>query len=195
MRKIRTLYVCILLIFGFAALAHAQISRGTITGIITDPTGAVIAGARVVATETATGSNSSAVSNKSGEYTIPFLAPGTYRVTISDAGFKSYVRDGVIVGANERVSVDIQLQLGQQSETVTVEAGDSLLETVSASNGQTLNTEDIQHIPVDGNTPMVLAQLTAGVVFANNPQFFHPYDNSGPPGWRSEALLPRRTSC
>ncbi len=182
MRKMRTLYICILLIFGFAALAHAQISRGTITGIITDPTGAVVAGARVVATEEATGANSSAVSNKSGEYTIPFLAPGTYRVTVSNAGFKSYVRDGVIVGANERVSVDTQLQLGQQSETVTVEAGDSLLETVSASNGQTLNTEDIQHIPVDGNTPMVLAQLTAGVVFTNNPQFFHPYDNSGPSG-------------
>jgi hypothetical protein len=182
MRKMRTLYVCVLLIFSSAAFADAQISRGTITGIITDPTGAVIVGARVVATETATGSNYSAVSNKSGEYTLPFLAPGTYRVTVSNAGFKSYVRDEVIVGANERVSVDTKLQLGQQTDTVTVDAGDSLLETVSASNGQTLNNEDIQHIPVDGNTPMVLAQLTAGVVFANNPQFFHPYDNSGPSG-------------
>ena len=114
MRKVRALYICLLLVFGFAALAHAQISRGTITGIVTDPTGAVVAGARVVATEEATGSNSSAVSNKSGEYTLPFLAPGTYRVTVSNAGFKSYVRDEVIVGANERVSVDTKLQLGQQ---------------------------------------------------------------------------------
>jgi hypothetical protein len=162
---------------------QAQILKGTITGRVTDPTGAVIPGANVVGTETSTGSNYMAVTNTAGEYTFPFVAPGTYRVTVTVSGFKGFVRDNIVVGANERVSVDTMLELGTESQTVTVSAESSLLETASASTGQVLNQEDAENMPVNGNTPLVLSQLAMGVIPANSPQFFHPFDNSGPSGF------------
>ena len=183
MRTAKVLCGCLLLIFGFATLADAQISKGTITGRVTDPAGAVVKGANVVATEMSTGSNYTATTNGVGEYTFPFVAPGTYRVAVTVNGFKGFVRENVVVGANEHVSVDTPLQMGEQSQTVTVSTESSLLETASASTGQVLNQEDAENMPVNGNTPLILAQLAMGVIPDNNPQFYHPFDNSGPSGF------------
>jgi hypothetical protein len=166
-----------------AFTAHAQVSRGTITGRVSDPAGAVIPKASVIVTETSTAEKSTVLTNDVGEYTAPFLVPGTYSVSISAPGFNTFVRSGIQVGANEQVSEDFQLVLGQSTENVTVEAGGSLLENVTASVGQELNSEDIENLPVDGNTPLVVSQLAVGVLVTGNPQFFHPYDNSGPSGF------------
>jgi len=179
----KVLFACLLLAYGFATVTNAQISRGTITGRVTDATGAVVPGAHIVATQVSTGSNYSAESDRVGLYTIPFLAPGAYRIAATCKGFKNFVSSGIVINANEQVDVDVTFQIGQQSETVTVSASSTLVETVSASIGQTLNGEDVQLIPVDGNTPLILSQLSQGVIFDNNPQFFHPYDNSGPSGF------------
>jgi Carboxypeptidase regulatory-like domain/TonB dependent receptor len=183
MRKATVPCICLLLIFGFTVLAHAQISKGAITGRITDPSDAVLANAKVTATEMSTGSAYAAVTNGAGEYTFPFVAPGSYRVTVTVSGFKSFVRENVVVGANEHVGVDMRLEMGAQSESVTVSGESTLLETASASTGQVLNQEDAENIPVNGNTPLILSQLAMGVIPANNPQFFHPFDNSGPSGF------------
>lgn len=183
MRKARALCTCLLLIFGIATSAHAQISKGSITGRVTDPTGAVLASANVVATDMATGSEYTAATNKAGEYTFPFVSPGTYRVAVTVSGFKSLVRENVVVGANEHVGLDLPLEMGAESQTVTVSTESTLLETTSASTGQVLNQEDAENMPVNGNTPLILSQLAMGVIPANNPQFFHPFDNSGPSGF------------
>ncbi|HEY4379437.1 MAG TPA: carboxypeptidase regulatory-like domain-containing protein [Acidobacteriaceae bacterium] len=183
MTKVRARFTCFLLIIGLAAFAHAQVSKGTITGRVTDPSGAVITGANVVATEVSTGSKYTAVTNGAGDYSFPFVAPGTYRVMVTRSGFKAFVRENVVVGANEHVGVDVPLEMGEQSQTVTISAESSLLETTTASIGQVLNTEDAANMPVNGNTPLILAQLAMGVIPANNPQFFHPFDNSGPSGF------------
>lgn len=172
----------VFLLFLAGICAHAQVSRGTITGRVTDPSGAVVPGAQINAVQVSTGSTYTTQSDKEGLYTVPFLAPGTYQVNATCSGFKSFTRGGVIINANENVGVAITLEIGQQTETVTVSADSPLIETVSASTGQTLNNEDVQHMPVDGNTPLILSQLSQGVVFTNNPQFFHPFDNSGPSG-------------
>ena len=181
MRKARAL--CLLLIFGITALAHAQISKGSITGRLTDPSGAIVTGANIVATDVSTGSAYTAITNRAGDYTFPFVAPGTYRVAVTVKGFKSFVRENVVVGANEHVGVDMQLEMGTESQTVTVSTESTLLETSSASTGQVLNQEDAENMPVNGNTPLILAQLAMGVIPANNPQFYHPFDNSGPSGF------------
>jgi len=184
MGRIRLALASMLLaVFGFVVCAHAQVSRGTITGRVSDPAGAVIPGATVVVTEGATGTKSTIVTNAVGEYTAPFLVPGTYNINISAQGFGTSERKGIQVGANEQVAQDFKLELGHQTESVTVEAGGSLLENVTASIGQELNTEDLQNLPVDGNTPMIVSQLAVGVLVTGNPQFFHPYDNSGPSGF------------
>lgn len=178
-RRFRTLLLCFLGL-ALATALNAQVSRGTLNGRVTDADGAIVAGAHLVATEIATGSNYTAISSGDGQYTIPFLAPGTYRVTATSPGFKSSVHDNVIVGANVHVTVDITLAVGARTEAVTVSADNTMLETTMASTGQVLDTEDIENMPVNGRTPMILAQLAYGAISTGNPQFNHPFDNSGP---------------
>jgi hypothetical protein len=163
-----------------AATAGAQVSRGTVNGRVTDAGGAIVPGAHIVATETATGTNYAADSNGDGDYTIPFLAPGNYRITTTFNGFKSSVHDKVFVGANEHVAVDVTLAVGDRTEIVSVAADNTLLETTIASTGQVLDAEDIENMPVNGRTPMILGQLAYGAISTGNPQFNHPFDNSGP---------------
>lgn len=181
----RKVWLCLLLLCGFwgCMSASAQVLKGSIAGLVRDPSGAVVPNANVTATEMATGSKFTAVTNGAGEYAFPFVAPGTYRVEVAAGGFRSYQRENVVVGANEHVDVDVALQMGQESQTVTVSAENNLLETTTASIGQVLNQEDAENMPVNGNTPLILSQLAMGVIPANNPQFFHPFDNSGPSGF------------
>ncbi|MDR3723142.1 MAG: TonB-dependent receptor [Terracidiphilus sp.] len=161
-------------------MATAQVSRGTITGRVTDAQGAIVPGAHVVATQVATGVKSEAVSNGEGSYTIPFLVPGTYKISCVMTGFKNYLSQGAVLGANERLTADVVLQVGADTETITVTAQSPLLEQSSASTGQLLNNEDIDSMPVNGRTPLVLSQLAFGAISTANPQFNHPFDNSGP---------------
>lgn len=182
MNSRRTLTAVVLCWLGMAlaTISSAQVSRGTISGRVTDSTGAVIPNAPILATEQSTGSTYKAVSNGDGNYTVPFLAPGTYRVTAAVTGFKSFVHQNVVVDANEHVGLDIQLEIGQITEVVTVNAETTLLETSSASTGQVLDNEDIENMPVNGRTPLILGQLAYGAISTGNPQFNHPFDNSGP---------------
>ncbi len=169
-----------LTILTFTAILPAQISRGTLNGRVTDKDGAVVPGAHILATELATGSIYKADSNGDGVYTIPFLSPGNYRVTVTSPGFKRTVHDNVFVAANENVAVDATLAVGEISEEISVAADNTLLETTIASTGQVLDAEDIANMPVNGRTPMILGQLAYGAISTGNPQFNHPFDNSGP---------------
>ena len=178
-RTLRTFLLCLLGLALTTALS-AQVSRGTINGRVTDATGAVVSGAHLVATETATGSTYTTDSNGDGQYTIPFLAPGNYRVAATAAGFKTSVHDHVIVDANVHVTVDITMDIGTVAESVTVSADNALIETTIASTGQVLDKEDIENMPVNGRTPMILGQLAYGAISTGNPTFNHPFDNSGP---------------
>jgi hypothetical protein len=179
-RVFRTLLLCFAGLLLTAGFLHAQVSRGTLNGRVTDADGAIVAGAQLTATQVSTGSNYMAKSSGDGQYTIPFLAPGTYRVTAASQGFKTSVHDNVIVGANQHITVDVTLAVGARTEAVTVSADNTMLETTMASTGQVLDTEDIENMPVNGRTPMILAQLAYGAIATGNPQFYHPFDNSGP---------------
>jgi len=172
--------VVLLLLMALVRITAAQVSRGTITGRVTDVQGAIVPSAHVMAVQVATGVKSEAVSNSEGSYTIPFLVPGAYRVSCAMSGFKSFLSQGVVLGANERLTVDAVLEVGAASETVTVTAQSPLLEQSTASTGQLLDSEDIDNMPVNGRTPLVLSQLAFGAITTANPQFNHPFDNSGP---------------
>ncbi|HEU5342399.1 carboxypeptidase regulatory-like domain-containing protein [Edaphobacter sp.] len=175
-----TLLLCLFVLGLATTVLEAQVSRGTLSGLVTDADGAVVPAAHLTATDTATGANYSAVSSSDGQYTIPFLAPGTYRVTATAAGFKSTVHQNVLVAANEHVRVDMTMAVGTRTEMVTVSADNTMLDTSMASTGQVLDQEDIENMPVNGRTPMILAQLAYGALSTGNPQFNHPFDNSGP---------------
>jgi hypothetical protein len=124
-----------------------------------------------------------AVSDHEGLYTIPFLPPATYRLTAEAPGFKRYVRDSLAAGANERLGVDIQMEVGAVSETINVTAEAAVLQTTTASTGQLISSAQIENMPVSGRTPLALAQLAFGVVPNTDPRFTRPFDNAGPSGF------------
>src|ERR1700722_13574513 len=102
----RTLAVALLI----AGTLPAQEFRGTFSGTVTDAQGAGVARAKIVATETRTGAKSETVSEASGAYTVPFLAPGEYEIAAESPGFKRSVRQGVTLGMGEHPVIDIRME-------------------------------------------------------------------------------------
>ncbi len=100
----------------------AQEFRGTFSGLVTDQQGAAIAKAKITAIEKATGNKSETLSSATGEYTIPFLAPGDYEITAEIAGFKTYKREGLTLSIGEHPVVDIKLEVGASNQSVMVTA-------------------------------------------------------------------------
>ena len=161
----------------------AQEYRSTLAGRVTDGTGAAVPGAKVIAVERATGARYEAVSGAEGEYALPFLSPGPYTLTAEAGGFKKYVQDGIQVGTNQRLTQDVRLDVGAQTESVTVTADVQLLTTSSAAVGQVISSNIVEVIPMNGRTPLTLAQLAFGVTPASDPRFTRPFDNAGPSGF------------
>ncbi len=185
------------LLLATAAVLCAQEFRGTFSGTVTDPSGAAIAKAAVTATETRTGTKSTAVSGDSGAYTIPFLAPGIYEITAEAPGFKKYIRSGMTLSAGASPVIDIKMEVGAVSDAVTITAEAPILEASSPTVGQVLSTKEVDALPVNGRTPMMLDQLAFGVVSTYEPGPVRPFDNGAPnelsiggaPSNRNEVLL------
>ncbi len=165
------------------SLCMAQEFRSTVSGVVRDPQGALIPGATVIATSADTGANFKTVSETDGQYSIPFVPPGTYNFNVTAPGFKTYARTGIVVNANERLPLDVTLEVGQVSETMSVSADAAMLETSTASSGQVINSRQIENIPLNGRTPLTLAQLAFGVIPNSDPRFNRPFDNGGPSGF------------
>jgi len=163
-----------------AGAAFSQEFRGTIGGIVTDPTGANIVGAKVVATEVRTGTKTTTFSDSAGQYSIPFLAPGDYEISGSMAGFKEFVRKDIHLGSGEHPMIDIRLSVGDTSQSVEVTADVPLLITENASVGQAITTKQVEEMPVNGRNPAMLAQFAIGVIPTGTPTLVHPFDAGGP---------------
>jgi len=141
---------------------HSQ-DNGVLTGTITDTTGAVVVGAAVSAVNTATNFESTASSNSEGLYRIPFLRPGTYRVRIAAAGFKSFLRDNVELRVGATVPVNAVMELGAVAESVQVTAAVPLLESETSSTGTVISGEFFQRMPLYQRHSRALLYLTPGV--------------------------------
>ncbi|MBL8216116.1 MAG: TonB-dependent receptor [Bryobacterales bacterium] len=129
--------------------AFAQSTGGaSIVGTITDTTGAIVPGAKVTARNIATSFVHESVSNPSGDYYLPNLNSGTYELKVEAAGFKQVLRSGIILRINEAPRIDLQLEVGNVSESIKVEATPPLLETETAGNGQVLDGEVVEKLPV-----------------------------------------------
>jgi hypothetical protein len=163
--------------------AWTQEYRSTISGQVTDPSGSAIASARIVAVEKNTGARYETNSQGSGQYTLPFLPPGPYSLTAEVQGFKKHVQESITVTTNQRISLDITMQLGSQVESITVSADVAMLQTASASVGQVISESQISVLPMNGRTPLTLAQLSYGVTPSSDPRFTRPFDNAGPSGF------------
>ncbi|HUS04667.1 MAG TPA: carboxypeptidase-like regulatory domain-containing protein [Bryobacteraceae bacterium] len=144
--------------------AHAQETRGAIQGRVLDNSGGAIAGAEVRAINIATGVEVTAKSNESGNYVLPYLLAGNYTLQAQAAGFKKSIREGIELRINDRVDVNIELQVGATSESIEVRADTPLLDTATASLGQVVDERRITELPTFGGSVMVLVQLAPGVI-------------------------------
>jgi hypothetical protein len=172
----------------FAALllsvgAGAQEFRGTISGTVTDSTGAIIKDAQVAVTETNTGTINRTKTDSAGQYVVPFLQPGTYQIVVEMTSFKKDVRNGITLQANEHPIIDLTLQVGNAQEVVMVTEDVPLVDTANASVGQVITTKQVEDFPVNGRTPITLVELAVGVVPTSQPSQIHPFDNSGASSW------------
>lgn len=167
-RSLNRVWVCMLacaLLFGLMQPATAQEPRGTIVGTVTDPSGAVIPGASVVVTNVAMGTRVTVTTNTAGLYQAPYLLPGTYTVAVELQGFKRAVRSGIELRVNDRLEVNMTLDVGGTTETVTVTAESPLLETASASVGAVVDSRRVAELPIAHGQPFALIGLAAGVSF------------------------------
>jgi Carboxypeptidase regulatory-like domain len=149
----------------FAAPVLAQFDTAQVSGIVRDTTGGVLPGADVTLTSVGTGLERRAVTNEAGLYTFPNVAVGEYRITAMLTGFRPVTNTGVALTAGVNIRVDIQLTLGNVSETIQVIAATTLVDT--AVIGRTLRAEEIAETPLSGRRASQVAQLAPGVVGGN----------------------------
>ena len=145
--------------------AAAQEGRGLIIGQVTDPRGAIIPIATVTAVRGGTQQNYTAQTSSGGDFSIPYLLPGVYVVTVEAPGFKKALRTGVTVDVAGKVNLNISLEVGSVTETVTVQSETSLLNTADASGGTVIDPDRVQNLPLNGRQIYTLLDLTPGVKF------------------------------
>lgn len=146
-----SLVVCLMFLVGMLAVprtTQAQVLYGSVTGNVTDPSGAVLPGARVVALNVATGVAREGMTDSTGLYRFPELLPGIYRVTVSAANFNAVVTENVSVTANTVRRVDAQLKLAQVSQQVTVEASAVALQTDRTDVVAHLEASQLANLPL-----------------------------------------------
>src|SRR5215469_10802638 len=129
---------CVCLLSG---LAFAQSGRGSITGVITDPAGAVVAAVAIEARNTATGGVYQAVSTSTGNYTLSELPTGPYELSVTVAGFKKFIRQGLALQVGETLRIDATLEVGTASESVTVSESAPLLKTESGELSHNITSQ------------------------------------------------------
>jgi len=149
-------------------LAQSQDARGNIVGRVLDPTGAVVPSTQVKGINDATGVTVSVRTNEAGNYVLPFLMPGVYTVTAEVQGFRKFERKNVQVRVNENVQLDIQMTVGEVTESVQVTAESPLLQTAEASLGQVIDERRIVELPLFAGNAMDLVHLAPGTVNGTN---------------------------
>ena len=136
-------------VFAASAACFAQTSgTGSLVGTVRDTSGALVAGAKVSIVNTETQFVSNTVTSAEGAYAVPYLAPGSYRITIEASGFKKFNQTGVEVRTGEAPRIEIKLEVGAVSESINVMSGAPLLETETSSSGAILSGNELAQLPV-----------------------------------------------
>ncbi|MBY0506939.1 MAG: TonB-dependent receptor [Bryobacteraceae bacterium] len=151
------------LVFCLSFGAWAQTSTGTITGTVSDSTGAAVPAAKVIITNTGTNRKVELVTNTEGNYTAPLLSPGAYTVGVSATGFKSFEQTGIQLAVQQQARVDVALQVGGLSESVSVRGDAAVVEATTSSIGKVVDNKRIIELPLNTRNVYSLVNLTPGV--------------------------------
>jgi len=151
--------------FALGSLAHAQ-STASLNGIVTDPAGAAVPNAKVVATNQATGVEKATQSDEAGAYLFPALPIGTYRLEVTAASFQTAVISSLKLEVATSVTRNVQLKVGEATEKIEIVADAAIIETTTNSMGQVINDKTVQDIPLNGRHFTDLSLLTPGTMTA-----------------------------
>jgi hypothetical protein len=149
----------------FCFRAAAQESRGSIVGSVMDGQSAAIANARVSILNVETGVATPTKTNGSGSFEADFLIPGAYALTAEAAGFKKLVRTGLVLEISGRIQVDLRMEIGAVSESVTVSSASPILETTNGSTGRVIEQKELAELPVGQLDPMNMQILSPDIMF------------------------------
>jgi len=155
----------VLLVLSTQSLAQGY---GTISGTVSDPSGAMISSATVTATQTLTGTVTKTKSGGYGNYVFPTLLPSKYSISISAAGFENYTQTGITLEADQALTINIHLKVGSQTQTVTISADAPQIDTTTGTLSQVIDQEAVGNLPLNGRAAATLVTLVAGVVDATN---------------------------
>ena len=164
MRRGLSIPIAPVVMLALAVAVFGQVFTGNITGIVTEPNGAIVANAKVLLTNTATGETREVVTNEEGRYTFSQVKPSTYTIKVSASGFKEYLRSDITVSVNQSSEINAQLTVGNIADTVEVTAAAPLLDTQTQTQSSTLDSRQVTELPVNVRNPLVLVHATAGVV-------------------------------
>jgi hypothetical protein len=156
-----------------AGTLYAQISTATLTGSVTDATGAVVAAATVQAKNNSTQLVRSATADGNGEYVIPDLPPAHYTITVHAAGFKTYIVPDIELLVAQRAQINVKLEVGLVDQSLTVSAVAPIIDTSSAAVGQVVDTTTVDRMPLNGRSFWQLTSLTPGATYNPGGQTTH----------------------
>jgi hypothetical protein len=159
-----------------AGSVWSQDTKGTISGRVTDPSGSVIPGAQVVVTNSAMGTKSDLTTNAEGIYRAAALSPGIYQIEVVATGFKKALRPDIEVRVQDRLDVNIGLEIGASEQSVTVNTEAALLNTESASLGTVVDSKRVSDLPLSYGNPFLLIGLSAGVTFNGSVRLDRPFE-------------------
>ena len=162
--NVRLVVRCFLAVCLGCVGALAQLDTGSVLGTVFDPSGAVVPSARIVVENQGTGVAVTSTTDSQGNYLVPVLPVGTYRVTVSSDGFKSQLREDIRLRVSDRVRLTFSLEPGSVTETVTVTGQAPLVETASSTLGLVVETEQIDALPLNGRNVSDLLHLVPGNV-------------------------------
>jgi len=146
--------------------APAQSPSATVSGVVLDPSGGVIVGAEVLVINEATGVQYPGKANSEGYYVVTNIPPGTYRIQVSNSGFKTMIKPDIVVHIQDALAINFTLPIGAASEIVTVTGGAPLVNTENAAVGTVIDRQFVENLPLNGRSFNTLLQLTPGVVIA-----------------------------
>jgi len=168
--RVRNLLLCFLILMAATWVYGQGGAYGTIIGTVTDNSGASVANADVEVTNIATNVAKHTETTSSGDFTVPYLAPGTYRVTVQSQGFQKSVVDNISLVVGQEARANVTLKAGAVSEIVTVEASAVQLDTDSSSVSQLISQKQVDQLPLNGRNFVSLLFIGAGAVQTNGEQ-------------------------
>lgn len=160
-----------------------QETRASLSGTISDPSGSAIAAATLVLTNVETAVENRTTTNSMGQYRFLYLNPGAYKLTVEMTGFRKAIREGIVLSTGQAATLDLSLQLGSQTESVTVSSEAPLIEAEKADRGMVVIRQNVAELPIMTRTPLLLATLAPGVTNTAVRYDWTPFSNSGLTTW------------